>query len=221
MMRDAWEGVCNAYLKAFCDRHLLDLSESFWGHDDPGTIACIEGCFIEMDVIRYDVDNDVPPETFWRWFNYDLDICEIEEGYRYYKDEKVFIHISYPAFCQGAPLPYSLEEITEMKAEIDAMKGPVDRSDDYIDIMSELADVDITENSRRVNVSWPRYMVMYQLRKDGLSFAKIGRKFGKDHSTVIHAVKVVDDMLSMPRMYPEEIRLWRQFQQIIKDEQDF
>ena len=218
MMRDAWEGICNAYLKAFCDRHLLDMGESFWGHGDPGTIACVEGNFISMDVIRYDVDHDIPPEVFWEWYDYELDISEIEADYRYYNDLRKFTHINYPSFCKGAPLPYSPEEISLLRNELRNIEGPVDNCDRYIEIMSELTGLDITVNTRRVAVSWPRYMVMYQMRRDGLTYQKIGDRFGKDHSTAVHAVKAVKDMLDMPGMYPEEIRLWQQFQKIIKDE---
>lgn len=217
-MRDAWEGICNAYLKEFCDKHLLDLSEAYWGHDDPGTIACIEGNFISMDVIRYDIDHDVPPEMFWDWYEYDLDICEIEADYRYYNDLRKFTHINYPSFCKGVPLPYSSEEIALLRKELSDIEGPADNSDKYIAVMSELTGLDIMENSRRVSVAWPRYMVMFQMRKDGLTFKRIGDRFGKDHTTVMYAVKVMKDMLDMPKMYPDEIKLWQQFQKIIKDE---
>ena len=80
---------------------------------------------------------------------------------------------------------------------------------------------DITVRSRKAQVTWPRYLVMYQLRKDGLSFPKIARVFGVNHATVVHGVKGVQAMLDMPRMYPDEIRLWQRFQKIIKDEQVF
>lgn len=218
MMRDAWEGICNAYLRAFCDRHLLDMSEAYWGHGDPGTIACIEGNFIEMDVIRYDVDNDIPPEMFWDWYDYELDICELEADYRYYSDLRKFTHINYPSFCKGAPLPYSQEEIDLLRKRISEVDSPQDNSGRYIEVMSGLAGQDIMENSRRATVTWPRYMVMYQLRRDGLTFAKIGEIFGKDHSTAVYAVKAVRNMLDMPGMYPGEVKLWQQFQKIIKDE---
>ena len=220
-MKNAWDGICNAYLSAFCKKHLMDMNEAYWGHDDPGTIACIEGVFVEMDVIRYDIDNDVAPEMFWRWYNYDLDICELEEDYRYYKDEKVFNHISYASFCKGAPLPYSLQEISDMRREIAAMKRPVDHGLEYIRIMSGIVGTDITVRSRKAQVTWPRYLVMYQLRKDGLFFREIAGIFGVNHTTVVHGVKEVHAMLDMPRMYPDEIRLWQRFQKIIKDEQVF
>lgn len=218
MMRDAWEGICNAYLKAFCHKHLLDLDEAFWGHNDPGTIACIEGNFIEMDVIRYDIDHDVPPEMFWEWYDYDLEIGELEADYRYYNDVKQFVHINYPSFCKGAPLPYSSEEIGEMKRELAEIRGPIDRSEEYIRVMSELLGVDIMSRSRKNNVVWGRFMIMYCMRKDGLTLMHIGRALGRDHTTVIHGINMVNDMLHMPKMYPEEIRLWQQFLKIIKDE---
>ena len=218
MMRDAWDGICNAYLHAFCERHGWNLSDAYWGNDEPGTVACIGGYFVEMDVIRYDVDNDVPADQFWKWYDYTLDICEIETDFRYYGDYRKIEHVSYQKFCEGEPLPYSPEEIGQMRADLDALIGPVDRGEEYVRVMSDLAGVDVMSNTRREPVSWPRYMVMYQMRKDGLTFKRIGDFFGKNHATVVHGVGVVKDMLTMPRMYPTEIRLWQQFQKSIRHE---
>ena len=217
-MKDAWEGICNAYLRAFCEKHDLDMEEAFWGNDDPGTIACVGGYFIEMEVIRYDIDHNELKGQFWRWYDYDLSISELEEDYRYYRDDKKFIHISYASFCKGIPLPYSQEEIRRMRTELDYMQGPRDHSEEYLAVMEELTGKDIRSKSRMPDVVWARFMVMYQMRKDGLTFKYIGDTLGKDHATVVHGVRMINDMLDMPRMYPEEIRLWQQFQKSIKDE---
>lgn len=218
-MRDAWDGICDAYLRAFCERHGLDPETAEWDSGDPGTAVLVSGVYVGMDVIRYDVDNRVPRGFFRAWYDYDSEMSCIEEAFRGFKDFREFRHMDYRDFCEGEPLPYSPEEIVGFKRRLAVLAGPSeDRAEEYIRVMSGLVGEDILAPGRRVSLSWPRYMVMYQLRLDGLTLAAIGERLGKDHSTVSHAVRVVGDMLTMPRMFPDESRLWRQFQNIINDE---
>lgn len=218
-MRAAWDGICEAYLRVFCERHGYDFGEAFWESGDPGTVAVVDGMRVGMDVIRYDVDNRVPAGFFGAWHEYESEICGMEEAFRGFKDFRELDHLGYRDFCEGVPLPYTPEEMLGLRRRLSALSGPsADRSAEYIRVMSGLVGEDILAPGRRVSLSWPRYMVMYQLRLDGLTLAAIGACFGKDHSTVSHAVRVVGDMLTMPRMFPDETRLWRQFQNIISDE---
>lgn len=52
------------------------------------------------------------------------------------------------------------------------------------------------EHTRRADVVIPRQIAMYLLRTDtGLSFPSIGKKFNRDHTTVIHACNKVKEMI--------------------------
>lgn len=54
---------------------------------------------------------------------------------------------------------------------------------------------DLQSKTRRHDISWPRQIAMYFIRKKtGICLAEIGRIFRKDHSTVIYAINQVGNM---------------------------
>lgn len=60
-----------------------------------------------------------------------------------------------------------------------------------------------------------RSFVAYQMRKDGYSNSEIGRKMGRDHSSVTHLVRKFNDMLSVPAAYASEMEMFRDFEESI------
>ena len=96
-------------------------------------------------------------------------------------------------------------------------RGPevVDRGDVYLEAMTGVLGKDVLGRDRGRIAVWSRYMVMYMMRKDGLSWKVIGRRVGKDHSTVIYAVRQVEKMLELPKMYRQEYKVWKSFQKKI------
>lgn len=83
----------------------------------------------------------------------------------------------------------------------------------YIDAMDEVLDADVLARTRNQRIVWSRYMVAFQLRVDGYSFAAIGRLLGLHHSTVIHACRHIDEMLEHPNWYRKECEIWTRFQE--------
>lgn len=56
---------------------------------------------------------------------------------------------------------------------------------------------DVLGDRRQKDTVLPRHIIMYKLRKElELSFPKIGRIFGKDHTTIMHAFDKIEKMLS-------------------------
>jgi hypothetical protein len=56
---------------------------------------------------------------------------------------------------------------------------------------------DVLGDRRQKGTVLPRHIIMYKLRKElELSFPKIGRIFGKDHTTIMHAFDKIEKMLS-------------------------
>lgn len=56
---------------------------------------------------------------------------------------------------------------------------------------------DIMGDRRQKDTVLPRHIIMYKLRKElNMSFPKIGKVFGRDHTTIIHAFNKIDKMLS-------------------------
>ena len=114
-LKKKWADVCNEYLQKFCEKHEYDFECAYWVGDDAGTTACVADYFIGMDEIRYDIDNDVPEDKFLKWYDYSLEVFELECEFRYRKLYKDFIKINYPSFCKGAPLPYTDEDLESFR----------------------------------------------------------------------------------------------------------
>ena len=209
--KKAFAGVCDDYLKAFCEKHEFCYEDSYWVGDEPGGIACIGDYFVRFVEMAYDIDNDVPEEMFLKWYDYDLEIGSLELDYREVICAREFTKINYPSFCKGAPLPYSNEDIELMRDDIKSM----DRCDYYVRVMSEIVGTDIRTRSRRVDLVWARRSVMYKLRDEGYTLIKIGRVFGMKHCNVLYGIEAVKLMLEMPRQYKDEMKLWKEFTTII------
>lgn len=213
-MKDEWRSVCDAYLRAFCERHGYDPAEAFWVGDDPGTLACAEEVFVDMRDLRYDVDNEVPESRFEEWYGYEEVLHGLELEFRFFKDRREFRHIKYAAFCAGAPLPYSEEEIEGFRDEL--RRKTVDKSTDYIEIMSGIIGRDILERVRENTVAWARYIVADALAKEGYPTGRIGKKLHLHHSTVHHGLEQVKKMLEFPSMYYEEKEIYDKFHKYIE-----
>lgn len=71
---------------------------------------------------------------------------------------------------------------------------------------------------RNANLVWARTMVAYQLKLDGFSTGRIGKELGKDHSSVMHMTRKMQDALNFPKMYWDIMPIWNEFQKRIKDE---
>lgn len=83
---------------------------------------------------------------------------------------------------------YIQEEASRLKSEADLV---VDVSARMYGVTPE----ELFEHSRRAAVVVPRQIAMYLLRTDlGLSFPSIGRRFDRDHTTVIHACNKIEEM---------------------------
>ncbi len=81
----------------------------------------------------------------------------------------------------------------------------------YVQVMSDILKCNILMRSRKRELVWGRYMVAYRLVKNGLSLGKIGKLLGMDHATVLHGRRQIEEMLSMPKMYPDEMEIWYKF----------
>lgn len=77
-LKKNYENACNAYLKAFCEKHDFYLSEAFWVGDDVGGIADCSGYDFDMATIRTDIDEDAPEEELLKHYDYVLDAMEFK-----------------------------------------------------------------------------------------------------------------------------------------------
>ena len=71
----------------------------------------------------------------------------------------------------------------------------------------------ISLTNRDAGDVWARTMVVYQMILEGYSITEIGRQLLKDHSTIIHLRKKMEDALSLPQAYQDILPIWEQFKQ--------
>ncbi len=55
------------YIKAFEEKH--ELQFEFWVADDIGTIANFNDYYIDYEVIRHDIDNNIKKGKFLEWYD--------------------------------------------------------------------------------------------------------------------------------------------------------
>lgn len=94
-LKKSWITISNIYLHEFCRRHEFEYSDARWISDNPGTTVEVCDMLISMEDIRYDVDNQIDPDMFQKWYYKSLDVYELTNGAQSY--------LNYPSFCKGAP----------------------------------------------------------------------------------------------------------------------
>ena len=62
-----------------------------------------------------------------------------------------------------------------------------------------------------------RMMIVYQLRTEGYSLKAIGRYLIRHHASVYQLQKRMEDVLKYPKIFSDEIRMWNEFQEKIKE----
>ena len=76
-------------------------------------------------------------------------------------------------------------------------KGISAEAKDVIGMLSSKLGVDITDKSRKRDVTTARFVAFYWLRKNGYTCMEVAEMFGMHHSTVSYGVAEVDDFLSI------------------------
>ena len=76
-------------------------------------------------------------------------------------------------------------------------KGISSETKDVIRMLSSKLGVDITDKSRKRDVTTARFVAFHWLRKNGYTCMEIAEMFGMHHSTVSYGVQEVDDFLSI------------------------
>lgn len=69
-----FENACNAYLKAFCEKHGYDYEGTYWAGGDIGGMVLCGDQFVSIDTIRTDIDMDAPEEEFLKWYDYTSEV---------------------------------------------------------------------------------------------------------------------------------------------------
>lgn len=75
----------------------------------------------------------------------------------------------------------------------------------------------ILSSSRLRELVIGRMMIVYQLRTEGYSLKAIGRYLVRHHASVYQLQRKMEDVLKYPKVFPDEIRMWKEFQEKIKE----
>lgn len=67
---------------------------------------------------------------------------------------------------------------------------------------------------------WERAMLARRMREEGFSLYQIGAAMGKNHSTVINALKRMAGVEEFPRMYWDILPTWEKFKKLVENETD-
>jgi chromosomal replication initiation ATPase DnaA len=77
--------------------------------------------------------------------------------------------------------------------------GEIQRPRDIINVVCATMDItpqEIKSRTRKHEIVWARQLAMWWLKKImNLSLTEIGRIFKRNHATVIHAIKTVDNLV--------------------------
>lgn len=76
LLKQNYENACNAYLKAFCDKHDFYYEDAYWCGDDIGGTADCSTYTFDMATIRTDIDEDAPKEELMKHYDYSLKAIE-------------------------------------------------------------------------------------------------------------------------------------------------
>jgi hypothetical protein len=61
-LKQRYERICQTYVDQFCAKHNCEIDFISGGH------YMIGDAFLSLDVIRYDIDNEVPKGEVFTWF---------------------------------------------------------------------------------------------------------------------------------------------------------
>ena len=78
--------------------------------------------------------------------------------------------------------------------------------------MGQILGEPVQFKSRESKFVWARTMVAYQLTQEGFSLTETGRMIGKNHATIIHMRKKMEDALAYHYAYKDIVDIWKQFQ---------
>lgn len=78
-LRENYDNACNAYLKAFCDKHDFDYDDAkkSWVSNQPGTICMCGDFFVQMEDLILDVENEAEESEFFKWYDYSCECSEL------------------------------------------------------------------------------------------------------------------------------------------------
>ena len=85
------------------------------------------------------------------------------------------------------------------------------RYQELLSVAEDVFDYKMKTSRRSAEDVMIRRFIAYRLRREGFSLAAIGHAIGKDHSTVFHLIKQMEDYFSLHWLYKEDIKKYLEF----------
>lgn len=99
-----------------------------------------------------------------------------------------------------------------LKTEFNELDPSIlDTASQYIGIMNGIVKEDVRTKHREENLVNARIVLSHFLYQLGLTYQRIGQLLGKNHATVIHYRKRMDDALGFPQADPKLMLLYNKF----------
>lgn len=117
-----FEEGCNLYLHLFCTKHGFDADSKdvCWVANDIGGVASIADYFVDMEVMRLDIDKEAPTDEFFQWYDYSVEAYSLGLSAPNYK-----------SWLMGCPRQYAeMERIRKMKDEVNKIVEQYNKKQD-------------------------------------------------------------------------------------------
>ena len=72
VLQNMLETVKEEYLKSFVDKYDFDIKDAYW----TGHVLCVADYFLDFYDVVYAVNNSVPDEKLFNWYDYSLTVSE-------------------------------------------------------------------------------------------------------------------------------------------------
>jgi len=79
-LKERYEWIVNTYTDQFCKTHDVELEH--WVGGRVAEVACISSYFLQLDEIRYDIDNEVTKGKIWEWCELMSETMDYKISYR-------------------------------------------------------------------------------------------------------------------------------------------
>lgn len=108
-------------------------------------------------------------------------------------------------------------DMIKMEVLPDGYKVSVDeRYGQILSVAEQTTKMKLTD-TREAGNALIRSIVAYRLVKEGYHYTEIGTAMGRNHSTISHYVRKVENMLSIPVAYKREISLFKEIERILDE----
>lgn len=77
----------------------------------------------------------------------------------------------------------------------------------------------IMTNSRLSDSVLGRKLIVYQMRLEGFTLKTIAKALHRNHTSILHLQKEMQNAIDYPRLFQKEIKYWNLFQDKIKEQQ--